>query len=383
MILKKVITLFISGIVFLITIEFSARIDDKIKYGAPFFSEYSAKLLRNKDSEGINCNIPNSHFEKWKINNLGFRGPNISVMKPKGVIRIVCMGTSETFGLYESPDMEWPSQLSKMLEKYNYFEVINTSVVGLPLKKYRRYIEKYVLKLEPDIIILFVNPFEYGVGNEIFTKRQDTLKKEGKSFKNRGIHFLKVITYSNLRMFPKLKQSLKKIVPTSVLKQYQLWNMKRQIQKLENTYLNGNKPLDIIPNKNLIIFRNDLKDLIEYLQNKKIKIILTSYPILITQQNIDKYLEIFLDHRRFYTELSLQGIIDASRKFNEEIRLISNKHGVAFIDNNMTIPKNTQYFADNVHYTDEGARLIALNFSKYICHNKSRLMSQNFGIPSK
>ncbi len=112
---KRAIPAVISLIAFFIALEVSARIDDKIKYNAPFFHEYSPSLLRSKDSEGLNHNIPRSHFEKWRINNFGFRGADISSLKSDSFYRIVCMGTSETFGLYESPGREWPAQLQNIL----------------------------------------------------------------------------------------------------------------------------------------------------------------------------------------------------------------------------------------------------------------------------
>jgi len=104
----------LSIIIFIVTLEMSARIDDKIRYDAPIFSNYSAALLRSRDSEGINYNIPNAHFEKWRINEQGFRGSEISLKKESERIRIVCLGTSETFGLYESPGKEWANQLLKI-----------------------------------------------------------------------------------------------------------------------------------------------------------------------------------------------------------------------------------------------------------------------------
>jgi len=47
------------------------------------------------------------------------------------------------------------------------------------------------------------------------------------------------------------------------------------------------------------------------------------------------------------------------------IKSVADEYLIGFVDNNI-ISKNTKYFADNVHYTDEGARLVALNFATYI-----------------
>ncbi len=68
-------------------------------------------VLFEEDSDGIHHNIPNAKYEKWEINSLGFRGKEIDLEKKEGQIRIACFGVSETFGVYESKDKEWPSQL--------------------------------------------------------------------------------------------------------------------------------------------------------------------------------------------------------------------------------------------------------------------------------
>lgn len=374
--LRKTITFCVSLFVFGLTMEVCARVDDKIKYNAPFFKTYSAQQLRTIDSEGLNCNVPNARFEKWKINRLGFRGPEIAIGKPKDKARIACMGTSETFGLFESSGKEWPAQLMDILGPSACFEIINTSVVGLPLDKFKAYIQKNVLCLEPDIIILIINPFGYAIGVDNFAKRQTGFKKEAKCNENERNFFLKdlsaifhtlpKILSSNFRTLPKIKQAAQKVVPTETLKWYRLRNMKKQLRLLEYTRLSGRKPLDIVSRSSLERFSQDLEELIICLKGLKIEIVLSSYPVLISQENLNKHLEIFLDYRRFYVDLSLQGIIDASHKFNDVIKALAAKYQLAFIDNNSLIPKNTRYFADNVHYTDEGAKLVAFNFAQYI-----------------
>ncbi|MCK4819707.1 hypothetical protein KA005_28330, partial [bacterium] len=241
----------------------------------------------------------------------------------------------------------------------------NTSVVGLPLKKYVPYIEKYVLKLEPDLVILYVTPFGYAVGADKFAERQASPRKAANMTSKGWKISLKDVT-SNFRMLPKIKQAAKRIVPMEALKSYRLFNMKKQLRALEHSRLNGRNPLDVASQESLDTFRADLEELIRFLRHRKIQVILSSYPVLISPENIDEHLDIFLDHRRFYVELSLLGIIDASRKFNHVIKTLATKHRIGFIDDTAAVPKDTRYFADNVHYTDEGARLVATYFAHYI-----------------
>jgi len=170
---KLFFRLLISIPAFLIILEVSARIDDKIAYNAPLFKKYKYELLLKKDNEGIFHNVPNAQFEKWKINSLGFRGNEIRPKKEENTIRIACLGSSETFGFYESRGGEWPAQLDKLLKaNFSSVEVINASVIGLTAKSRKEYVKKYVLPVvEPDILIIYPRFFDYILDSSIYIKR--------------------------------------------------------------------------------------------------------------------------------------------------------------------------------------------------------------------
>jgi len=352
---------------YILTMEICARVDDKIKYGAPLLGHYSSTELTVLDSEGIGHNVPGSRFEKWRVNAVGFRGEEINFEKPRGIKRIACMGVSETFGLYESPQMEWPRQLEEVINSDGKYEIMNTAVVGLGLKQYVRYLEKYVLRLEPDIVILYVNPFGYGVGVEEFDRRQGSDRREaGKGGDGGGSEALLSSIVSNLRIIPKVKQSVKRILPRELLRKYRLVRMKKQIQNLESARLHGGNALDSVSEESVCLFREDLEEVVRFLLDRGVQVILSSYPVLISEKNIEEYMEIFLDHRRFYIELSVLGLVDASRKFDQVVETVAAEVGAGFVDSSRMVPKSTEYFADNVHYTDEGARLVAVGFANHL-----------------
>lgn len=96
------------GLLFLVSLEFCARMDDVLIWKAPFWSRYSNELLTMRDALGGHRGHPNARFEKWQMNSFGFRGPEFEEKKPAGVIRIMAVGASETFGLYEKAGGEYP-----------------------------------------------------------------------------------------------------------------------------------------------------------------------------------------------------------------------------------------------------------------------------------
>lgn len=354
------------------SMELCARIDDKIKYGAPVFGYYSSDLLRETDSEGIRRNVPNSHFEKWKINELGFRGKSVPLVKAPGVIRIVCMGTSESFGLYEDPEMEWPAQLGTFLKDHGQFEVINASVVGMGLENFIPYLKKYVLHLDPDVVILYVNPYFYFESK--MRKGNGAINPGPKSAPNKTSKKPKneLLDSLQLRSLPKIKQAVKQHVPQPALKRFQTWNMSRQVKRSEQRSRTGKNPLDAVPEEYLKDFEMDMKQLADFLKNHQAEVILSTYPSLLKEENLKEHKEIFLDFRRFCMGLSFKGMIDANKRFNEVLTTVAEKSRAGIVDNSRRVPKDIEHFGDNVHYTNKGAAEVARSFADLILSKTDR-----------
>src|SRR5271168_4781679 len=88
----------LSVLVGFMVLELCTRFDDLVSFGAPIWQVYSSNNLFEYDSFGKRGR-PNASYKKWRLNTLGFRGPELQ----KDRFRIVCLGESETFGLYEQP----------------------------------------------------------------------------------------------------------------------------------------------------------------------------------------------------------------------------------------------------------------------------------------
>jgi len=306
-----------------------------------------ASVLIEEDSNGIRRNVPNMKYKKWEINSLGFRGKEIDLEKEGGQIRVVCLGLSETFGIYESKGKEWPSQLGEMLkDQFPNVEVINVSVAGQKLKKVKDYVEKYVLPLKPDIMVMsqgallpvmdFVRGLEGGC-----------LRKKVKRKK------------ISKRIFSKFEETIGKLLPNWFLTRMSLWRLQRKIKKKGEKYLTNKELMSQVPGNIVLEFERDIKSFVHYQKENHIIPILLTFPYLLTPSNKELYKNILLAARRLCVVLSGEGILDASEKLNEVIIRISKEENVASIDNNHLIPKTLEYFVDYSHYTDKGAEFIA------------------------
>lgn len=109
-----------------------------------------------------------------RINGQGLReNKDIVMEKPKGVKRIIGLGDSVGFGYGLEEQDTSMRKLETILNKNGKkFEVINGSVTGYNTFQERKFLEDYLIKLNPDLIILnfVLNDIsgDFHVANDIF-----------------------------------------------------------------------------------------------------------------------------------------------------------------------------------------------------------------------
>jgi lysophospholipase L1-like esterase len=96
-----------------------------------------------------------------RIDARGFRGPEVTAAKPPGVTRIVSLGDSTTFGIWQEAVLvgtqaSYPGELARLLadEGLGRVEVINAGVLGYTSAEGLAQLLTAVLPLEPDVVTL-------------------------------------------------------------------------------------------------------------------------------------------------------------------------------------------------------------------------------------
>lgn len=89
-----------------------------------------------------------------RVNQLGFRGPEIQREKAPGVRRIVALGDSATFGPHEE-ECAYPYRLARLLPSQPV-EVVNAGVEGYRTDRALVRLQKDVLPLKPDVVTVFI-----------------------------------------------------------------------------------------------------------------------------------------------------------------------------------------------------------------------------------
>jgi hypothetical protein len=97
------------------------------------------------------------------VNSLGFRGKDVSVVKPPSTIRIVSMGASIGFGWTVDDDHTYPAQLERLLNEAVHggdrrYEVLNYGVGGYATRDEVATLEDKALALDPDLVIIDYHP---------------------------------------------------------------------------------------------------------------------------------------------------------------------------------------------------------------------------------
>ncbi len=338
----------------LVTLEICARVDDALRYGAALTGPYTSERLRSVDTDGLQFNVPSVRFEKWIHNRQGFRGPEIDVVPASGARRVAVMGTSESYGLYEDADMEWPAQLRQQLSAVAGVEVLNASIVGLAPAKYVEYLRKYVMKFRPDLVVVLINPYAFATGAVTGNNPAPVA-----AVRPRGAAARVKALLSSSRVYPKIRMAGKQVLPAALVRRYLLDRSERRIWAEAARRLHGVAPLDSVPRAVLTAYDAELSAIVSYLEGQGTGIILSTYPTLLTPENLAVEREVVLNERRYFVEFSEQGMLDIPAKLNAVTRSFATRRRLPLVDSATVIAQTRENFADGVHLTNIGATRMA------------------------
>ena len=84
-----------------------------------------------------------------------FRDRKYPVAKPAGVLRVVALGSSSTFGYGVGGQDAWAAQLEQLLvQAGERVEVINSGIPGATAERLRYFLDGVVLPMKPDLVIV-------------------------------------------------------------------------------------------------------------------------------------------------------------------------------------------------------------------------------------
>lgn len=340
-----------------VTLEVCARVDDYVSYGAPLWKPYNVEQIHEFDRHGRRGK-PHARYRKWKLNELGFRGPDL---KPDS-IRIAVFGASETFGLYESPDHEYPRLLENELNKRSgedRFNVVNAAYAGMPVFAMTPRVAEIAATVRPKVALIYATPANYiwlpWVKLEMNPMRQPPF---------------------DLRIKESLKNVAKQVIPDPV----QNWIREKEIAAAVSEY---GPVMDRIPEKNVERFTEDIRLLASELQARGIEPWLVTHAHRFHDPPTDEDKDMLVTWRKFYPMLSEQGFLDMERRMNDAVRRIAASQGYTLVDAARQIPPGSRNFADFTHFTNEGSSIMARVLADAVYPRFENCCAATAGIASK
>jgi lysophospholipase L1-like esterase len=344
------------------TVELASRIEQWVVYGAPILGVYTYdSALFTTDEFGIRGKS-NGSYEKWHLNTYGFRGPEVLVAKDSRRLRIVCIGASETFGLYESANKEWPRQLESFLTKSGMeAEVINAALAGMSLPQRTRHLENRLVRFSPDVVVFMLEYGSYaGLTPEKIGLRRAS---PGTLPERKGL----VDGLKSLRTVSRLKDILVPKLPEPV--QEAIGNMERRFKLELRQHELGPRYRSLVHVQPFEVeaFTLDLEELYESANAAGIKLVFLSPAMWFTERNIaTTYLSWpFVDESWWREAKATLPVV--ARQF-------AAAHHVPFLDlSDVVEGHEADWMKDMLHFNDLGAEQVSQRVASLIRNGHSSM----------
>lgn len=108
---------------------------------------------------GLRLATPNWRGGRIRVNNLGFRGPDITVEKPKGTFRIAFLGSSTTRDARSPEGLNWPHLVVEHFRAAVTgceLDLVNAGLPGYTFSTMAELYQRHVAPTDPDIVVVKV-----------------------------------------------------------------------------------------------------------------------------------------------------------------------------------------------------------------------------------
>ncbi len=326
----------ISIIVFFIVIEIGLHFRQYMKYGT--FSRTVFKFDYDKETD---LNIPKANYKSRKnqINSLGFRSPEIKIPKPIPNIRLAFLGGSTTFcAEVSNNEKTWPHIVwSQLQDRYpkNKFDYINAAAPGYNTYNSLVTLENRVKEFKPDVIVI------YHGSNDIATDCRKLARKQGLRVDNVGDTFDNNWFMNKSLFFYLIRKNL-------------------ELKKRMKGLLDEKNNLVFEPRELSKDFKKRLSNLV--MASKNIAPVIAVATMSYHQrerQSTKAQLKAGGSYAYFMPYMSLSGLLKAFTEYNRVVNEVAKETGAILIKGENSIPANSNYFFDAVHFKYLGCELMA------------------------
>jgi len=337
------------AVVFLGAAELTARIEDRLRQGVPLMAvpDHDRDLVI-QDMHGIRGK-PNGRYKRWQLNRFGFRNGDMSERPEPGTRRVMALGASETFGLFESDGKEYPAQLESLLNAGGArHEVINAAVPGLTLRGIITLWNGWAANFQPRDVLVYPTPAFY-LGE--YAPRYPVLGPPIEP---------EPLPSTTPRLLDRARDRFD--FPVFV----QRWRIRRMVQA-EDARHDPGWFFRTVPADRLVQFQSDLTELVRVIRVKG------GNPILLTHatafsEPLDDGERDALEGLRVIRPRSTEAVLLAFEEAARQATLaVAADTGAGVVDVGARMNGRREWFApDYVHFDDEGAGEVARLLAAYL-----------------
>jgi lysophospholipase L1-like esterase len=330
--------------------EVAARLDDALFHSVPLLANPRREDLIMQDWFGRRGR-PHAQFGKWKLNSLGFRGPELRHKEP-GCIRVVVLGASESFGYAESPEHEYPSVLQQKLAGEGCVEVVNAALIGMQLGSMRSYWTNWVAKIQPDVVVVYPSPLFYLASSTPKPRGTDRAVTPSASAAAES-----PADSGTARFESRFIKRLRSVVTGALPRWIPMYlNQRRVAAELAAQAL----PLiSAPPAADLDKFRQALTQLLDTIKSSGARVVLLTHAQRATLPIEARMLPDLWEARIYWPRAELPVLAQFNEAGNDVIREVARHEEVQLIDVAPLLDGCWDCFADLNHFADKGAALMA------------------------
>ena len=328
-----------------VSVEATVRADDWSQHRVPVSSGFTGLgELLIVDSLGPHAR-PGAQFRKFRINSLGYRGPDIDGSALASHPIVLVAGASETFGLYESADHEWPRQLQTRLQAACGASapiVMNGAFAGMSLPTVTADIRRRGAALKPRMVIYYPTPMQY--------IEEKALPKATPA----GTVAAPAPPWWRLRAPARFRDAFKTMIPLPVLD----WLRQRDTKRQRS--VTGFEVFNEVPSERLDAFERDLRELVGATHGIGATSVLVAHRHRFADTASVDQRRWLRAWERFYPLATGAVLLEFDRQAGERTRRVALDSGAVFVDPDSGLREiGVSAFADFSHFTDRGSAAMA------------------------
>lgn len=310
-------------------------------------------FYRDTDS-GLRLPYPDQHIGRVRINHYGFRGPDLTVPKPKNTVRLAFLGSSTTYDADVPEGKTWPEMTVRELDGALdgcALEMLNAGLPGFSTDHMSRYWRAVVRRFEVDVVVVLPGDMT----NDVQTAAREAGFDKGQ-YKTKSW----LATHSLL--WEKIEKNVK------VLKAQRNAFSERDKFQPDVDQLTGE-------------FSQRLQELLGRLSKDNVYV---AVPTIASHVRADMERDrqlVAADSALFYMPyLSIANLIRLQDRYNQTIReTVSARDDVLLIDGEDEIPADQHHFVDSRHFAPLGSAAMGqrvaeglLSSQRFLQHIRTR-----------